>query len=143
MSELKRLAYVEDDPDIRAIAELALVDIGGFDLSLFSCGQAAVEGMEGAGPDLILMDVMMPGMDGFETVRRLRKIESLSATPIVFMTAKAQVQDIQQYKDLSLSGVITKPFDPMSLGQDVRDIWRAIQSGQAHEPSVLTAWQRQ
>ena len=141
MSELKRLAYVEDDPDIRAIAELALVDVGGFDLTMFASGQEAVAGMSAARPELILMDVMMPGMDGFEAVRRLRDMEEFNNVPIFFMTAKAQVQDIDRYKDL-VSGVITKPFDPMSLGDDVRKLWTELQGKDDIGPTVLTAWQR-
>ena len=89
MSELKRLAYVEDDPDIRAIAELALVDVGGFDLTMFASGQEAVAGMSAARPELILMDVMMPKMGGVEATEAIRALDKkwASSMPVIALTA--------------------------------------------------------
>ncbi len=123
MSELNHVACVEDDSDIRSIVELALGDLGGMNVSLFENGAAAVAGMEETAPQMILLDVMMPGMDGLETLSRLRAMPALSNTPCVFMTAKAQPSEIHRYVEAGALGVITKPFDPMTLADQVRDFW--------------------
>ena len=74
-------------------------------------------------PDLVLLDVMMPGMDGPETLRRLRELPSVARTPVVFMTAKVQSRDLERYHELGAAEVIFKPFDPMTLSDQVRRIW--------------------
>jgi CheY-like chemotaxis protein len=121
--ELNRITYVEDEPDIREVATLALETLGGFTLDVCVDGADAVEKAPGFGPDLILLDVMMPGMDGVETFQKLRHIPSLVNTPIIFMTAKAQPAEIDRYKSLGCAGVIAKPFDPITLPDEVRTIW--------------------
>ncbi|MCG8563004.1 MAG: response regulator, partial [Hyphomicrobiales bacterium] len=87
----------------------------------------ALEKAPGFKPDLVLLDVMMPEMDGTETFRQLRLMPALAETPIVFMTAKAQAHEIDAYKAMGAAGVITKPFDPMTLVDDVRAIWSRTQ----------------
>ncbi|OEY65800.1 response regulator [Marinobacter sp. X15-166B] len=125
MPELKRIMYVEDEPDIRAVAELALVSIGGFTVKMCESGAQALACVEAFNPDLILLDVMMPGMDGRETFRALRALPALRATPVVFMTAKAQPAEVEEYQRLGAVGVITKPFDPMALPDRVREVWQS------------------
>lgn len=122
MAEIKKILYVEDEPDIRTIAEIALRDIGGFILETCSSGAQALEKAEAFVPDLILLDVMMPGMDGPETLKALRKMEITAGTPAIFMTAKVQPQEIEQYKSLGAIEVIAKPFDPVNLAQQIRTI---------------------
>lgn len=119
---LNKILYVEDDPDIRAIAELALQDVGGFNAALCSSGQQALEVASEFEPDLILLDVMMPEMDGPETMRRLRALDATRATPVIFMTARIQSTEIQEYLALGAIGVIPKPFDPMTLADDIHRI---------------------
>lgn len=119
---LNKILYVEDDPDIRAIAELALQDVGGFNAALCSSGQQALEVAPEFEPDLILLDVMMPEMDGPETMRRLRALDATRATPVIFMTARIQGTEIQEYLALGAIGVIPKPFDPMTLADDIHRI---------------------
>jgi two-component system, OmpR family, response regulator len=121
--ELDRILYVEDDPDIQAIAVMVLDSISGFTLEPCSSGNEALTKAEAFAPDLILLDVMMPGMDGPETLQALRKIPSLEKTPVIFMTAKVQPQEVQGYLDLGAVGVIAKPFDPMTLSDQLREIW--------------------
>ena len=123
MHDLKRIACVEDDESIRMIIRLALCDIGGFDVTLFASGRDAVDGMLAFGPDLIVLDVMMPGMDGMETLRQLRAIAELRDMPVIFMTAKTQPAEIDHYRELGALDVIVKPFNPMELAQDLRRIW--------------------
>ena len=127
-AELNRILYVEDDPDIQAIATMVLETISNFSLAACSSGAEAVARAVDFAPDLMLLDVMMPGMDGPETLQRLREFPSLVDTPVVFMTAKVQPQEVQGYLDLGAIGVIAKPFDPMTLAQELRDIWAKQQS---------------
>jgi len=122
---LSKILYVEDEPDIQAIAKLALETIGGFNLEVCSSGAEAIKKGPNFHPDLILMDVMMPGMDGPTTLVELRKDKNLSATPVVFMTAKVQPQEIAEFKELGAVEVIAKPFDPMTLSEQINSIWAA------------------
>ncbi|MFL1468163.1 response regulator [Marinobacter sp. HN1S83] len=120
---LQKILYVEDEEDIRAVAELALESVGGFTLRSCGSGQQALrEGPEFA-PDLILLDVMMPGMDGPSTLEALMEIPALADTPVIFMTAKVQSDEVAYYKKLGAIDVIPKPFDPMSLAAQIRGIW--------------------
>ncbi|HEY8938949.1 MAG TPA: response regulator [Cellvibrio sp.] len=121
--ELTRILYVEDDPDIQAIAMMVLETISGFTVEACSCGSEALQKAVAFNPDLILLDVMMPGMDGPETLKGLRGFPELEKTPVVFMTAKVQPQEVQAYLGMGAVGVIAKPFDPMTLAQELRDIW--------------------
>lgn len=121
--ELTRILYVEDDPDIQAIALMVLETISGFTVEPCSSGNEALDKAVAFDPDLILLDVMMPGMDGPETLKGLRNFSELEKTPVVFMTAKVQPQEVQGYLNLGAAGVIAKPFDPMTLAQELRDIW--------------------
>ena len=120
---LNRILYVEDEPDIQTVARLSLETLGGFTLEVCSSGEEALARAPLFRPELILLDVMMPGMDGPTTLKRLREIPEVAGVPVVFMTAKAQPQEIQHFKDLGALGVITKPFDPMTLPSDVRALW--------------------
>lgn len=121
--QLNRILYVEDDPDIRAVAELALVDVGGFEALLCESGQQALDQIDDFNPDLVLLDVMMPGMDGPETLRALRDRPAGLPAPVVFMTARLQPDEIKEYRAMGAIGVIPKPFDPMTLGDQIRDLY--------------------
>lgn len=122
-SQLQRILYVEDEDDIRAVAELALVNVAGFELRSCASGAEALEAAESFAPDMLLLDVMMPDMDGPATLRALRQIPSLAETPAVFMTAKVQPDEVNRYLELGAVDVIAKPFDPMSLGDQLRNVW--------------------
>ena len=122
-STLKRICYVEDEPDIRSIAEFALTELGGFAVEFCESGQQAIDKVPAFKPDLILLDVMMPGMDGIETFERLKEIPEIEATPIVFMTAKAMQDEVKRYLSLGAAAVIPKPFDPLTLPDQLREIW--------------------
>ena len=86
---LKKILYVEDDTDIQAVAQMALEMVGGFDVKICSSGREAIAEAGGFAPDLMILDVMMPGMDGPQTLGALHEIAGLETTPAVFMTAKA------------------------------------------------------
>lgn len=121
MSDVLRVLYVEDDEDIRLVAEMALEDEG-FELEICESGQQALDKAVDIIPDLLLLDVMMPGMDGPTTLQKLRELPHLANTPAIFMTAKVQPAEVAQYTALGALGVIAKPFDPMSLAEQIRDI---------------------
>ena len=124
LNSLNKITYIEDEPDIRAITEIALTQIGGFHLDVCVSGAEAIARTSDFGPDLIILDVMMPGMDGVETYTRLRQIPSLVDTPIIFMTAKAMTDEVAQYRAMGALDVIAKPFDPMTLSHRIETIWR-------------------
>jgi CheY-like chemotaxis protein len=121
--ELNRILYVEDEADIRVIAEIALEVVGGFTLTSCASGREALEVAERAAPDLLLLDIMMPGMDGLSTLEALRAHPVTADTPVIFMTAKVQAAEIAHYKSLGALDVIPKPFDPMALAEQIRSIW--------------------
>jgi len=127
MSTLQRILYVEDEPDIQAVAKLALEMVGGLTVKTCSSGEAAVREAEAFAPDMVLLDVMMPGMDGPATLKALRALPMLAAVPVAFMTAKVQPAEIEHFKSLGARGVIAKPFDPMALAGKVRAIWEGWQ----------------
>lgn len=121
---LKRILYVEDDCDIQVLARLALETVGGFTVEVCGSGEEALRRAPVFAPDMVLLDVMMPGMDGPTTFGHLRASPALATVPVVFMTAKAQPQEVAQLRQLGAAGVITKPFDPMVLAERLREIWR-------------------
>lgn len=123
MTSLQKILFVEDDPDIQMVAQLALEAVGGYTVQMCSSGKEALAVAEQFAPDLILLDVMMPGMDGPTTLMELRKKPSLTHTPVVFMTARVQRHEIEQYLAMGAVDVISKPFDPMTLSAQVADIW--------------------
>lgn len=123
MEKLQRIMCVEDEPDIRAIVKVALERGGGFTVLLCGSGQEAMEKGPDFAPQIILLDVMMPGMDGPATLRALRAIPALSGVPIIFMTAKVQPSEIAVFKALGALDVIAKPFSARSLAATVQSIW--------------------
>jgi len=124
--DLSRILYVEDEPDIQAVAKLALEQVGRFTLEVCSSGQEALDKAEPFSPQLMLLDVMMPEMDGPTTLGKLREISNLGNVPAIFMTARVQPHEIQEYIDMGAVDVIAKPFDPMTLSSQIRDIWEKV-----------------
>jgi diguanylate cyclase (GGDEF)-like protein len=123
---LSKLLYVDDDPDIREIVQMALSLDGTLEVITSDGGERALRRMQMEKPDLVVLDVMMPGMDGPTLLRRMREDPALAAVPVIFMTAKASAEETARFRELSAIGVIAKPFDPMALGGQVRALWEAI-----------------
>ncbi len=121
MADEKRILYVEDEADIREVAEFAL-EGEGFELLLCASGEEALQKVLNFSPDMILLDVMMPGMDGPTTLKRLRELPAMEKVPIVFLTAKIQPNEISQFLGLGAVDVISKPFDAMKLADLIREI---------------------
>ena len=124
-SPLCRILYVEDQPDIRLVAKMALEVVGGFTVVACASGQEALNCAPDAMADLLLLDVMMPGMDGPSTLQALRKLPATAQTPVIFMTAKVQAAEVALYKSMGALEVISKPFDPMKLSGQLRQVWAA------------------
>ena len=120
---LNSLLYVDDDPDIREIVEMSLGLDGKLVINTSAGGEHALAIMRRQRPDLVLLDVMMPGMDGPAILRLMREDPELQHIPVIFMTAKASPQEVARFRELSAIGVIAKPFDPMALGSHVRTLW--------------------
>lgn len=126
--QLKKILYVEDEADIRLIVQIALEDVGGFELKSCSSGMEAIAEVERFKPDLILLDVMMPGLDGPTTLKELRKLPEVEKIPVIFMTARIQEKEIAQYKELGIKDIISKPFEPLSLPDTLRAFWSNYES---------------
>jgi CheY-like chemotaxis protein len=114
------LLHVEDEPDIREVVEMSLALDPGITLKSCAGGADALIAVADWEPDVILMDVMMPGMDGVETLTQLRENARTAAIPVVFMTARVQTSEVEHFLSLGAAGVIPKPFDPMTLAAAVR-----------------------
>jgi len=124
MTALKRILCIEDEPDIRTITLFALEQIGGFSVQAHASGEEARVGIPQFRPQLILLDVMMPGMDGPETLKAIRKLPHFADIPVAFMSAKVQPAEIDHFVSLGAVDVIPKPFDPTTLPEQVQAIWR-------------------
>ena len=120
---LVRILYVEDQQDIRLVAKMALEVVGGFTVIACASGQEALSSAAAAMADLLLLDIMMPGMDGPSTLKALRELPATAHTPVIFMTAKVQTAEVALYMGLGALQVIPKPFDPMELSAQIRRIW--------------------
>jgi two-component system, OmpR family, response regulator len=132
---LNHIACIDDDEDILRVAEMTLKRLGGFKVSAYSSAADALEHLPSSRPDLVLLDVMMPKMDGPATLDAIRKHPQLSHLPVVFMTAKIQPSERHQYNALGASGVLAKPFDPATLSRDVEELWQtfvASEEARAH-----------
>lgn len=121
-----RILHVDDDPDIREIVDMSLGLYPDFEVRACSSGAEAVATAAEWSPSLILLDVMMPGMDGPATLIQLRKNPRTSAIPVLFITARAQTREVEHFIALGAQGVISKPFDPMTLGIEVRSHLQAL-----------------
>lgn len=118
-----KILYAEDEEDIRVIAKIALEDIGGFTVKYCENGKVVLDVIQQFQPDLLLLDVMMPEMDGPTTLKKLREMPPFKDIPAIFMTAKIQPNEIRQYQDLNVLDIIAKPFDPMKLAENILAAW--------------------
>lgn len=125
MGDLRRILLVDDELDIRTVAQISLTAVGGFTVEACGSGPEAIEKAPAFLPDLFLLDVMMPGMDGPTTLNKLREVPSLAQTPAIFLTAKVQPHEIAQLMACGALDVLAKPFDPMALPDSLRRIWAA------------------
>lgn len=129
---LQKILTIDDDDDIRMVGALVLKKKGGFDVTSKPSGQEGIAYLQALGeeelPDLIMLDVMMPEMDGPQTLQNIRSMEGqpVANIPIIFMTAKCQPDEVERLIGLGAAHVIPKPFDPMTLADQVREIWESL-----------------
>jgi two-component system OmpR family response regulator len=130
-ADLRTVLYVDDEPDIREVVELSLGLIENVQVVTCESGKQALGVLPDVRPDLVLLDVMMPDLDGPGTLKAMRAHPALKHIPVVFMTAKAMPQEVAKFRELGAASVIAKPFDPMTLGEQVLKIWEALPDGQS------------
>lgn len=123
---LREILYVDDEPDIREIVQMALGLVPTLSVNTADSGTRALQSMQASKPDLVLLDVMMPNMDGPTTLQEMRRQPGLQAIPVIFMTAKAMPQEVARFRALGAAAVIAKPFDPMLLAEHVLSIWETL-----------------
>jgi CheY-like chemotaxis protein len=123
MTEPKTILHVDDDEDIVEITRMALQLVDTFELHQCSSGNEALRVIGSVKPDLLLLDVMMPEMTGPELWEKVRAQPEFAALPVVFMTAKAENRISDELRDRGALEVVTKPFDPMTLGAQIRTAW--------------------
>jgi CheY-like chemotaxis protein len=119
---VKTVLLVDDEDDIREVAQMSLEVTAGWRIEGANCGTAGIKKALELRPDAILLDVMMPDMDGPTTFKKMQEIPELDGTPVILMTAKVQASDMEHFSAIGVSGVIPKPFDPMSLADKVKEI---------------------
>jgi CheY-like chemotaxis protein len=126
--DIKKILMVDDDAAIRQVTEISLSNVGKWQVVIADSGQSALEVAAREKPDVILLDVMMPGMNGPTTFKLLQEQCARPNPPVIFMTAKVLRHEVDSYRQLGAAGVITKPFDPMTLPWQIKEILCAIPS---------------
>ena len=120
-----KVLVIDDEEDVRFVVRLSLGRVGGMTVVEAASGAEGIGLAESERPDVILLDMMMPAMDGTATYRALRANAETASIPVVFLTAKAAAGEVQRLRDLGARGVVLKPFDPMTLASDIRTILKA------------------
>ncbi|HEX7055285.1 MAG TPA: response regulator [Burkholderiales bacterium] len=123
---LEKICYVEDDEDIQRIVRMSLERVGKMQVEIVTDPLAAIGVMAAFKPDLVMLDWMMPGMDGPTLYREMKKHPEVAALPVVFITAKAAQRDLDELKTLGAAGTISKPFSPKDLPDQLRAIWKKL-----------------
>ncbi|TAH34229.1 MAG: response regulator [Alphaproteobacteria bacterium] len=125
MRSLKKILCIDDEDDMRAVIRFSLENVGNYVVTTCDGGMRALAEIEEINPDMILLDVLMPEMDGFETLKKIREIPRMREVPVLFLTAKIKPDEVEYYHTLGVSGVIPKPLDPMVLPRIIESEWRA------------------
>ena len=124
--DLKSIICIDDEQDILEITKLSLETVGGYNVTACNDGHAGIEKALEISPDLFLIDVMMPGIDGPATLEKIKQNDAIKNTPVIFMTARVQPAEVEEYINLGAAGVVSKPFDPMQLAGEVLKIWKNV-----------------
>ena len=123
---LERVCYVEDDEDIQRIVRMSLERVGKMKVEIVGDPMVAIDAIVGFKPDLVLLDWMMPGMDGPTLFKRLQEDPQTKDLPVVFMTAKATPTEMEELRSLGALGAISKPFSPKDLPDQLRALWNTL-----------------
>ncbi len=128
---IRKVLLAEDEEDIRKVAQISLQFRGGWEVALANNGEECLAKAASDPPDVILLDCMMPKLDGYETCRRLKLDPSLRHIPVIFLTAKAQETEVKKGLSLGAVGYLIKPFNPMSLAAEISQILERQAEGNA------------
>ena len=123
---LNKVCYVEDDEDIQRIVRMSLERIGKMQVEIVADPTAAIDAILAFQPDLVLLDWMMPVLDGPALFRQMRARPELRGMPVVFITAKASQRELDELRKMGAAGVLSKPFSPKDLPEQLRAIWRGL-----------------
>lgn len=123
MKVLRHILHVEDEPDIRDLAALVLDEAGHYTVTSCATGAEALTAVQASPPDLVLLDAVLPDMDGLTLLRRFRALNGLAALPAVFVTAKTDADELASLRASGAIGIVTKPFDPMTLARTLQGFW--------------------
>jgi two-component system, OmpR family, response regulator len=123
---LNRVCYVEDDEDIQRIVRMSLERVGKMTVEVVGDPLVAIERMRAFKPELVMLDWMMPGMDGPALFGKMRETADMKDLPVVFITAKASQRDLDDLRAMGAAGTISKPFSPKELPEQLRAIWKAL-----------------
>jgi CheY-like chemotaxis protein len=118
----RRVLVVDDDEDVRRLAVMSLAKVGGHEVTSVASGEECLAALRGELPDVVILDVMMPTMDGPATLERIRDDRHAHAVPVVFLTAGVVESDMDRLRALPVRGVLQKPFDPLTLPADVASL---------------------
>lgn len=118
---MRQILIIDDEEDIREVASLSLEATAGWQVIKASSGAQGIELAKSAQPDAILMDVMMPGVDGPTTFRQMQQIPEIAHIPVLLLTAKVQGVDKRRFADLGVAAVLFKPFDPLALAEQIKE----------------------
>jgi two-component system, OmpR family, response regulator len=123
---LQRVCYVEDDEDIQKIVRVSLERIGKMTVEVIGDPMVAIDAIKSFKPELVMLDWMMPGMDGPTLYRKMKDIPEVRDLPVVFITAKASQRELDELRTLGAAGTISKPFAPRDLPGQLQEIWRGL-----------------
>jgi two-component system OmpR family response regulator len=123
---LNRICYVEDDEDIQRIVRMSLERVGKMTVEVVGDPTMAIEAMNTFKPDLVMLDWMMPKMDGPTLFREMKLRPETQSLPVVFITAKASSRELEELRQMGASGTISKPFSPKDLPDQLRAIWQKL-----------------
>jgi CheY-like chemotaxis protein len=127
--DIRTVLLVDDDPNIRKLAKMTLERVGRWQVTVACSGGEALELLKGEMPDVVILDVMMPGLDGKSTLTHIKNDPATAHIPVILMTAKVQHQEMDEYVEMGATGVIVKPFDPLRLPDEIRQLVASSKEG--------------
>ena len=126
---LQRIMLADDEPDILEVARIALETVGGYEVAVCGSGEELLRRAPEFAPDLLIVDVLMPDLDGVEVLERVRLLPEGADTPVVFLTGLIQEDEVESLRNTGAVEIIFKPFDPMTLAERVAEIWKTVHDG--------------
>ncbi|QQG35574.1 MAG: response regulator [Micavibrio aeruginosavorus] len=126
MKQIQRILCVDDEPDMRLLIKLALENVRKYEVGVYGSGKELLDNISSHNPDIVLLDFVMPGMDGLQILHELRARDDCKGIPVIFMTGSSSESDIDMIMAAGAAGIISKPFDPLILAASIEEIWGRI-----------------